>query len=87
MLAGLRKQQSTFAQSQDDSEAAVKASYLIASKIALVSKLYSDGEFVKTYMMKAAQFVYPEKRHTFANSCQGILYHTREDFGTIGRFR
>lgn len=47
LLAGLRKQQSTFIQSREVSEAAVKASYRIASEIALASKPYSDGDFVK----------------------------------------
>lgn len=67
LLAGLRKQQSTFIQSREVSEAAVKASYLIASEIALASKPYSDGDFVKRCMMKAAELVCPEKRQAFAN--------------------
>ncbi|XP_070761850.1 general transcription factor II-I repeat domain-containing protein 2-like [Enoplosus armatus] len=67
LLVGLRKQQSTFTQSREVSEAAVKASYLIASEIALASKPYSDGEFVKTCMMKAAELVCPQKRQAFAN--------------------
>lgn len=67
LLVGLRKQQSTSTQSREVSEAAVKASYLIASEIALASKPYYDGEFVKTCMMKAAELVCPEKRQAFAN--------------------
>ncbi|KAL0973590.1 hypothetical protein UPYG_G00206600 [Umbra pygmaea] len=67
LLAGLRKQQSTFIRSREVSEAAVKASYLIASEIALASKPYSDGDFVKRCMMKAAELVCPEKRQAFAN--------------------
>ncbi|CAL9692766.1 unnamed protein product [Knipowitschia caucasica] len=67
LLAGLRKQQSTFIKSREVSEAAVKASYLIASEIALASKPYSDGDFVKRSMMKAAELVCPEKRQAFAN--------------------
>ena len=47
LLVGLRKQQSTFIQSREVSEAAVKASYLIASDVALASKPYSDGDFVE----------------------------------------
>ena len=42
MFAGLKKQQSVFTPSRDISDAAVKASYLNASKLALVSKLYSS---------------------------------------------
>lgn len=45
----------------------MKASYLIAKQIALASKPYSDGEFVKNCMLTAAEIVCPEKQHAFAN--------------------
>ncbi|CAI5682279.1 unnamed protein product [Oreochromis niloticus] len=67
LLAGLKKQQSVFTHSRDISDAAVKASYLIASEIALASKPFSEGEFVKTCMMKASEIVCPEKRQACAN--------------------
>ncbi|XP_051791722.1 zinc finger protein 729-like [Erpetoichthys calabaricus] len=67
LLVGLRKQQSIFTRSREVSEAAVKATYVIANEIALASKPYSDGEFVKRCMMKAAELVCPEKRQAFAN--------------------
>ncbi|KAL3976413.1 hypothetical protein ACER0C_022299 [Sarotherodon galilaeus] len=49
------------------SDAAVKASYVIASQVALASKPYSEGEFVKNCILKAAEIVCPEKRQAFAN--------------------
>uniref|UniRef100_A0A674DXZ8 SPIN-DOC-like zinc-finger domain-containing protein n=1 Tax=Salmo trutta TaxID=8032 RepID=A0A674DXZ8_SALTR len=67
LLAGLKKQQSVFTHSRDISDAAVKASYLIANEIAVPSKPFIEGEFVKTCMMKAAEIVCPEKRQAFAN--------------------
>lgn len=67
LLVGLKKQQSVFTHSRDISDAAVKASYLIANEIALASKPFSEGEFVKTCMMKASEIVCPEKRQAFAN--------------------
>lgn len=67
LLAGLKKQQSVFTHSRDISDAAVKASYLIANEIALASKPFSEGKFVKTCMMKASEIVCPEKRQAFAN--------------------
>ncbi|XP_073714947.1 general transcription factor II-I repeat domain-containing protein 2-like [Misgurnus anguillicaudatus] len=67
LLAGLKKQQSVFTHSRDISDAAVKASYLIANEIAVASKPFSEGEFVKKCMMKAAEIVCPEKRQAFAN--------------------
>lgn len=62
LLVGLKKQQSVFTHSRDISDAAVKASYLIANEMAVASKAFSEGEFVKTCMMKAAEIVCPEKR-------------------------
>ncbi|KAK7925150.1 hypothetical protein WMY93_007460 [Mugilogobius chulae] len=67
LLAGLKKQQNVFTRSREISDAAVKASYLIANKIALASKPYAEGEFVKTCMLTAAEMVCPEKRQAFAN--------------------
>lgn len=67
LLASLKKQQSVFTRSRDISDAAVKASYLIANEIASASEPYSEGEFVKTCMLKAAEIVCPEKRQAFAN--------------------
>lgn len=67
LLAGLRKQQSVFTRSREVSDAAVKASYVIASQIALASKPYCEGDFVKNCMLKAAEIVCPEKRQAFAN--------------------
>ena len=62
LVAGLKKQQSAFTCSREISDAAVKASYLIANEIALASKPFSEGEFVKTCMLKAAETLCPEKR-------------------------
>ncbi|XP_019748223.1 general transcription factor II-I repeat domain-containing protein 2-like [Hippocampus comes] len=67
MMARLKKQQSVFTRSREASDAAVKASYLIASQIAMASKPYSDGEFIKNCLLTAAEIVCPEKRHAFAN--------------------
>ena len=45
----------------------MKASYLIANEIAVASKPFSEGEFVKTCMLKVVEIVCPEKRPAFAN--------------------
>ncbi|XP_037774148.1 general transcription factor II-I repeat domain-containing protein 2-like [Penaeus monodon] len=57
LLTALKKQQSVFSRSREISDAAVKASYLIANEIALASKPFSEGEFVRTCMLKAAETV------------------------------
>jgi len=67
LIAGLKKQQSVFTSSRDISAAAVKASYLTANDIALASKPCSEGEFVKTCILKAAEIVCSEKLQAFAN--------------------
>ena len=46
-LSSLRKQQSSFCQSMEVSNAAVRSSYHIAKEIAVASKTFSDGEFAK----------------------------------------
>jgi len=61
LIAGLKKQKSVFTSSRDISAAALMASYLIANDIALVSKPYCEGEFVKTCILKAAEIVCSEK--------------------------
>jgi len=67
LLSGLKKQQSVFTHTKEVSDAAVKASYVIAKEIAVASKPFSDGEFVKRCMLKGAEVVCPEKRQAFAN--------------------
>jgi len=61
LIAGLKKQQSVFTSSRDMSAAGVKASYLTANDIALASKPCSEGEFVKTCILKAAEIMCSEK--------------------------
>lgn len=63
----MRKQQSVFSHSRKINDAAVKASYLIVFKIASASKLYFEGKFVKTCMLKVAEIVCPAKRQASAN--------------------
>ena len=45
----------------------MKASYIIAWEIAKASKPFSEGAFVKTCMLKAAELVCPDKRQALAN--------------------
>lgn len=67
LLAALKKQQSVFTRSWEVSDAAVKASYPFTHGIALASKPFSEGEFVKTCFIKATETVCPEKRQALAN--------------------
>ena len=67
MIVGLKKQQPVFTSSRDTSATAVKASYLTANDIGLASKPYSEGEFVKTCILKGAEIVCSEKLQVFAD--------------------
>ena len=81
MLASLKKQQTVITRSREISDAALKASYLIANEIALAAKPFSEGEFVKTCVLKAAAIVCPEKRQAFENISLNTVEHScRQDF-------
>ncbi|XP_066963215.1 general transcription factor II-I repeat domain-containing protein 2-like [Macrobrachium rosenbergii] len=88
LLTLLKKQQSAFTRSREVSDAAVKASYLIANELVQASKPFSDGEFVKTCMLKAAEVVCPEKRPAFANislSRNTVADRVEDLSGDLGR--
>ena len=57
LLSGLMKQQSIFSHSMEVSDAAVKASFLIAKEIAVAFKRFSDGKFSKSCLLKATEFM------------------------------
>ncbi|XP_042243372.1 general transcription factor II-I repeat domain-containing protein 2-like [Homarus americanus] len=63
----LKKQRSVFKSVHQVSDAAVKASYRIAHEIALSSKPFSEGNFIKKCMLMASEDICPEKRQAFAN--------------------
>ena len=52
----------------DVSDAAVRVSYLIAKEIAVASKPFYDGEFVKNCLLKAADIECCENRQSFSNT-------------------
>ena len=63
----LQNQQSIFTHFHQTGNAVVKASYRIAKQIVMSSKTFSEGSFVKTFMLIAAEKICPEKRQNFAN--------------------
>ena len=63
----LKKQQSLFQRVHQASDAAVRASYRIAQKIAVSSKPFSKENFIKKCMLLAVEDICPEKRQAFAN--------------------
>lgn len=59
MLADLKKEQSLFTRSQEISEAAVKASYIIANEIAVASKPFIEGEFYEKMLAEGCRDCVP----------------------------
>ena len=81
MKRGLVSQQKMFTKATTQSEAAVKASYIVAEEIAKSARPFIEGEFVKKCMMKVCDQVCPEKKQAFANvslSRNTIAERTRE---------
>uniref|UniRef100_A0AAG5DR17 SPIN-DOC-like zinc-finger domain-containing protein n=1 Tax=Anopheles atroparvus TaxID=41427 RepID=A0AAG5DR17_ANOAO len=62
LMLQLKKQQSCFVKPQQIRDGAVKASYVIANEIAIASKPFTEGEFVKKCILLAAENICPEKR-------------------------
>uniref|UniRef100_A0A3P8RHG8 Uncharacterized protein n=1 Tax=Astatotilapia calliptera TaxID=8154 RepID=A0A3P8RHG8_ASTCA len=56
-----------FKKAISQSEAAVKASFVVAAEIAKSARPFSEGEFVKSCMMKVCDIVCPEKKQAFSN--------------------
>jgi hypothetical protein len=61
----LQRQENIFYVATKSNEAAVHASFAVSQIIAKKSKPCMDGEYVKEYIMKAAEILYPEKQHLF----------------------
>ena len=56
-----------FTKAKSQSEAAVKASFIVAAEIAKSSRPFTEGEFVKNCIIKVCDAVCPEKRQACLN--------------------
>ncbi|XP_074488096.1 general transcription factor II-I repeat domain-containing protein 2-like [Sebastes fasciatus] len=63
----LVSQQAMFTNAKSQSEAAVKASFIVATEVAKSARPFTEGEFVKNCMMKVCDVVCPDKRQAFSN--------------------
>ena len=61
----LKRQQTVFIKLNNESESAVKASYILSNLIASHSKSFSEGDFIKECVVKAAKVICPEKVKAF----------------------
>ncbi|XP_063820200.1 general transcription factor II-I repeat domain-containing protein 2-like [Pseudophryne corroboree] len=74
----LKRQQGTFKRHMEESEACVKASYVIAEKIAKKTKAFLDGEFVKECLIAAGEILYPKNNELFKKlSLSGVTVARR----------
>ncbi|XP_075423872.1 general transcription factor II-I repeat domain-containing protein 2-like [Ascaphus truei] len=62
---GLKKQQFMFTKVSQESEAAVHASYVLSELIAKHSKPFTEGDFIKECLIKAAEIVCPASVKAF----------------------
>ncbi|KFD60685.1 hypothetical protein M514_10614 [Trichuris suis] len=65
LKANLRLQQTCFTKIEKANVASVTASYELSRMIAMSGKSYSEGDFVKQYLLKMAQILCPEKTDLF----------------------
>ncbi|XP_043968005.1 general transcription factor II-I repeat domain-containing protein 2-like [Gambusia affinis] len=63
----LQMQQKLFTKATAKTDAAVKASFIVAEEIARASKSFSEGAFLKQCMLKVCEQVCPDKVQTFQN--------------------
>ena len=61
----LVSQQTMFTKAKSQSEAAVKASFIVEAEIAKSARPFNEGEFVKKCMIKVCDVVCPDKRQAF----------------------
>ena len=62
---GMKKQQSIFSKVSKENEKAVHASYVLSELIAKHSKPFTEGDFIKNCLIKAAEIVCPENSKAF----------------------
>ncbi|KAL4009366.1 hypothetical protein ACER0C_003218 [Sarotherodon galilaeus] len=64
---GLKSRQALFTKAKSQSEAAVKASFLVAEEVAKSARPFREGEFIKNCMLKVCDAVCPDKQQLFSN--------------------
>lgn len=64
---GLESRQALFRKAKKQSEAAVKASFILAEEIAKSARPFTEGDFIKNCMLKVCDEVCPDKRQLFSN--------------------
>ena len=58
-------QQSVFKKSIEENENAVTASYVVAEKVALFSRAFTDGEYARECIQDVAKLMVPKQAHLF----------------------
>ncbi|XP_008178225.1 general transcription factor II-I repeat domain-containing protein 2B-like [Acyrthosiphon pisum] len=66
-ISGYKKQQIMFTKIPQENEAAVKVSYVLSELIAKHSKPFTEGDFIKTCLIKTAEIICPGNLKAFQN--------------------
>ncbi|XP_042286459.1 general transcription factor II-I repeat domain-containing protein 2-like [Thunnus maccoyii] len=79
MKRSLVSQQTMFKKAISQSEAAVKASFIVAAEIAKSARPFNEGEFVKKCIMKVCDLVCSEKKQAFSKGKDFIAFSLAVD--------
>ncbi|XP_069993522.1 general transcription factor II-I repeat domain-containing protein 2-like [Penaeus vannamei] len=67
LMRGLKSRQAMFTYAKSQSEAAVKASFIVAKEVAKSARPFTEGEFIQNCMLEVRDAVCPDKRQLFSN--------------------
>ena len=67
LKGGLQSQQKMFTKAVAKNEAAVTASFIVSEEIARASKSFSEGAFLKQYMLKVCEQMCPDQIQNLKN--------------------
>lgn len=74
---GLKSQQALVKKAKSQSQAAVKASFILAEEIAKSARAFTEGDFIKNCMLKVCDEVCPEKKATLFKCEPKQKHHCR----------
>ena len=79
---GMKKQQSIFSKELQENEKAVHANYVLSELIAKHSKPFTEGDFIKKCLIKAAGIVCPENSKAFQTISLSRMLQLRKELPT-----
>ncbi|KAM3836157.1 general transcription factor II-I repeat domain-containing protein 2A-like [Diretmus argenteus] len=77
LMVKLQTQQGLFTKLHTPRDAAVRTSFVISHKIARKTKAFSDGEFIKEYLLDSVALICPEKKAAFKAAFENVSLSRR----------